>query len=104
MFCIMSLDKILSIQINMSNIDGCGVVICDKSKRVKVITFLTMLLTYTEEDQINIGFLAEASTGSKHLSCSYLSKLRNVRIACSYLDNTSNFIGIGLPVLAGYSV
>ena len=33
----------------------------------KVITFLGMLLTYTEEDQINIGFLAESSTGKSYI-------------------------------------
>lgn len=33
----------------------------------KVITFLGMILTYTEEDQINIGFLAESSTGKSYI-------------------------------------
>jgi len=33
----------------------------------KVITFLTMLLTYTNSDQTNIGFLAESSTGKSYL-------------------------------------
>jgi hypothetical protein len=33
----------------------------------KAITFLCMLLTYTEEDQINIGFLAESSTGKSYI-------------------------------------
>lgn len=33
----------------------------------KAITFLAMLLTYTEEDQINIGFLAESSTGKSYI-------------------------------------
>jgi hypothetical protein len=33
----------------------------------KAITFKSMLLTYTEEDQINLGFLAEASTGKSHI-------------------------------------
>jgi hypothetical protein len=33
----------------------------------KTITFLGMLLTYTEEDQINIGFLAESSTGKSYI-------------------------------------
>jgi len=33
----------------------------------KVITFLAMLLTYTEEDQINLGFLAESSTGKSYI-------------------------------------
>jgi DNA-binding MarR family transcriptional regulator len=33
----------------------------------KAITFLTKLLTYTEEDQINLGFLAESSTGKSYI-------------------------------------
>lgn len=33
----------------------------------KAITFLTMLNTFTEEDQINIGFLAESSTGKSYI-------------------------------------
>ena len=33
----------------------------------KVITFLGMLLTYTECEQINIGFLAESSTGKSYI-------------------------------------
>jgi len=33
----------------------------------KAITFLAQLLTYTEEDQINLGFLAESSTGKSYI-------------------------------------
>jgi ribosomal protein S27AE len=33
----------------------------------KAITFLTMLLTYTDSDQINLGFLAESSTGKSYI-------------------------------------
>jgi len=33
----------------------------------KAITFLSMLLTYTNEDQINIGFLAESSSGKSYI-------------------------------------
>jgi hypothetical protein len=33
----------------------------------KAITFLSMLLTYTEEDQINIGFLAQSSSGKSYI-------------------------------------
>lgn len=33
----------------------------------KVITFLTMLLNYTEEEQINLGYLAESSTGKSYI-------------------------------------
>lgn len=33
----------------------------------KVITFLSMLLTYTEEDQQNIGYIAGSSTGKSYI-------------------------------------
>jgi hypothetical protein len=33
----------------------------------KVITFLGMLLTYTEEDQINVSYIAESSTGKSYI-------------------------------------
>ena len=33
----------------------------------KVITVLTMLLTYTTEDQINLGFLADSSTCKSYI-------------------------------------
>jgi hypothetical protein len=33
----------------------------------KAITFHAMLLTYTEEDQLNLGFLAESSTGKSYI-------------------------------------
>jgi hypothetical protein len=33
----------------------------------KAISFLTMLLTYTDEDQINIGYLAESSSGKSYI-------------------------------------
>jgi len=33
----------------------------------KAIAFLCMLLTYTEEDQTNLGFLAESSTGKSYI-------------------------------------
>jgi hypothetical protein len=33
----------------------------------KAITFLTMILTYTAEDQINLAFLAESSTGKSYI-------------------------------------
>ena len=36
-------------------------------RRNKMITFLTMLLTYTEEDQINLSFTAESSTGKSYI-------------------------------------
>jgi DNA-directed RNA polymerase subunit RPC12/RpoP/DNA-binding MarR family transcriptional regulator len=36
-------------------------------ERNKLITFLTMILTYTEEDQINLSFTAESSTGKSYI-------------------------------------
>jgi hypothetical protein len=36
-------------------------------ERNKLITFLGMLLTYTEEDQINISFTAESSSGKSYI-------------------------------------
>lgn len=36
-------------------------------RRNKLITFSAMLLTYTEEDQINLGFIAESSTGKSYI-------------------------------------
>jgi len=36
-------------------------------ERNKLTTFLAMLLTYTEEDQINISFTAESSTGKSYI-------------------------------------
>jgi Zn ribbon nucleic-acid-binding protein len=33
----------------------------------KLVTFLTMLLTYTKEDQINLSFTAESSTGKSYI-------------------------------------
>ncbi|MEM3579591.1 MAG: hypothetical protein QXL54_05160 [Candidatus Bathyarchaeia archaeon] len=33
----------------------------------KSICFLTMLLTYTDQDQINLGFIAESSTGKSYI-------------------------------------
>jgi hypothetical protein len=36
-------------------------------KTNKVISFVCMTLTYTEEDQVNLGFLAESSTGKSYI-------------------------------------
>ena len=33
----------------------------------KLITFLAMLLNYTKEDQQNIGYVAESSTGKSYI-------------------------------------
>jgi len=49
-----------------------------QDEKNKTITFLTLLLTYIDEDQINIGFSAESSTGKSYipieLSCIFLEK------------------------------
>jgi len=66
----------------------------------KVITLLTMLLTYTERDQINIGFLAESSTGKFYipLELSGLFDKRDV-IKLGYVSPTAFFHewGLALP-------
>jgi len=36
-------------------------------ERNKLVTFLTMLLTYTDEDQINLMLSAESSTGKSYI-------------------------------------
>lgn len=51
----------------------------------KVITLLTMVLTYTENDQINIGFLAESSTGKSHIPME-LSRLFGKRGLATFPD------------------
>jgi len=38
-----------------------------KDEKNKVLTFLTMLLTYTDSDQTNIGFNSESSTGKSYI-------------------------------------
>lgn len=38
-----------------------------KDETNKVITFSTMLLTYTEEDQLNVSYTAESSTGKSYI-------------------------------------
>jgi DNA-directed RNA polymerase subunit M/transcription elongation factor TFIIS len=38
-----------------------------KDEKNKVLTFLSMLLTYTESDQINVGFNSESSTGKSYI-------------------------------------
>lgn len=66
----------------------------------KVITLLTMLLTYTENDQINIGFLAESSTGKSYipLELSSLFDQHDV-IKLGYVSPTAFFHewGLALP-------
>ena len=66
----------------------------------KVITFLTMLLTYTEEDQINLGFLAESSTGKSYipLELSWYFPEEDV-LKLGYASPTSFFHGYGKLML-----
>jgi hypothetical protein len=65
----------------------------------KVIAFLTMLLTYTEEDQINIGFLAESSTGKSYipLELSWYFPKEDV-LKLGYASPASFFHDWGLPL------
>jgi len=65
----------------------------------KVITFLAMLLTYTEEDQINIGFLAESSTGKSYipLELSWYFPKEDV-IKTGYASPTAFFHDWGTPL------
>ncbi|MGB9693745.1 MAG: hypothetical protein ACPLYF_02770 [Fervidobacterium sp.] len=66
----------------------------------KAITFLTMLLTYTEEDQINLGFLAESSTGKSYipLELSWYFPEEDV-IKLGYASPTAFFHGYGRLML-----
>lgn len=65
----------------------------------KAITFLSMLLTYTEEDQINIGFLAESSTGKSYipLELSWYFQNEDV-IKLGYASPTAFFHDWGIPL------
>jgi len=58
-----SLEKPLTIQGLQQILDT--TIKCDGPN--KVISFLTMLLTYTDSEQINLGFLAESSTGKSYI-------------------------------------
>ncbi|MEM3459209.1 MAG: hypothetical protein QXN36_01285 [Candidatus Bathyarchaeia archaeon] len=66
----------------------------------KAITFLAMLLTYTEEDQINIGYLAESSTGKSYipLELSWYFPDEDV-IKLGYASPTAFFHGYGKLML-----
>ena len=66
----------------------------------KAITFLTMLLTYTEEDQINLGFLAESSTGKSYipLELSWYFPEEDI-IKLGYASPTAFFHGYGVLML-----
>jgi len=65
----------------------------------KAITFLTELLTFTEEDQINLGFLAESSTGKSYipLELSWYFPKEDV-IKLGYASPTAFFHEYGIPL------
>lgn len=66
----------------------------------KLITFLSMLLTYTEEDQINLAFLAESSTGKSYIPLQLIQFFPNRDvITLGYVSPTAFFHdwGIALP-------
>ncbi len=66
----------------------------------KAITFLTMLLTYTEEDQINLGYLAESSTGKSYipLELAWYFPIEDV-LKLGYASPTSFFYDYGVLML-----
>jgi len=53
--------------ISLSYIDEILSTTIKEDRANKLITFLAMLLNYTEHDQLNIGFTAEASTGKSYI-------------------------------------
>lgn len=68
--------------------------------RNKLITFLSMVLTYTEEDQINVSFTAESSTGKSYIPLElawYFPKADIIEY--SYVSPTAFFheYGVMLP-------
>jgi len=65
----------------------------------KAITFLVMLLTFTEEDQTNLGFLAESSTGKSYipLELSWYFPKEDV-IKLGYASPTAFFHEYGNPL------
>ena len=65
----------------------------------KLITFLAMLCTYTEEDQINIGFIAESSTGKSYipLELSWYFSQQDI-IKLGYVSPSAFFHEWGIPL------
>ena len=66
----------------------------------KLITFLCMILTYTEEDQVNIANLAESSTGKSYIPLQLIPYFPNSDvIALGYVSPTAFFHdwGVSLP-------
>jgi hypothetical protein len=65
----------------------------------KAITFLVMLLTFTDEDQTNLGFLAESSTGKSYipLELSWYFPKEDV-IKLGYASPTAFFHEYGNPL------
>jgi len=65
----------------------------------KVITFLTMLLTYTEDDQLNIGFLAQSSTGKSYIPLELAWYFPSEdTLEYGYSSPTSFFHDYGIPL------
>jgi len=65
----------------------------------KAITFLVMLLTFTEEDQTNLGFLAESSTGKSYIPLElswYFPKEDLIKLG--YASPTAFFHEYGIPL------
>jgi hypothetical protein len=66
----------------------------------KLITFLCMVLTYTEEEQVNIANLAESSTGKSYIPLQLIPYFpKSDVIALGYVSPTAFFHdwGIALP-------
>jgi hypothetical protein len=65
----------------------------------KAITFLVMLLTFTDEDQTNLGFLAESSTGKSYIPLElswYFPKEDMIKLG--YASPTAFFHEYGNPL------
>jgi hypothetical protein len=65
----------------------------------KAITFLVMLLTFTDEDQTNLGFLAESSTGKSYIPLElswYFPKEDLIKLG--YASPTAFFHEYGIPL------
>ncbi len=65
----------------------------------KLITFLCMLLTYTDEDQVNIANLAESSTGKSYIPLQLVPFFpKSDVITLGYVSPTAFFHDWGIPL------
>ncbi|MDT8781945.1 MAG: hypothetical protein IAX22_04785 [Candidatus Bathyarchaeota archaeon] len=65
----------------------------------KLITFLCMVLTYTEEDQVNIANLAESSTGKSYIPLQLIPFFpESDVIPLGYVSPTAFFHDWGIPL------